>query len=751
MTTSEERSASMPDRPRASRAPSVTLIGDCELVLASALVFKMLHWDLRLICDPAQHARAWRKLGVFASDGAVSVEAAPGAAASPPDILVSCGDDAAPHGVAGPRTTHIELLGTRYDDGEQSWQSCSELIAYMRSGLASITRERDDEGLTGAPYLIAGRLPAFFLACHAAMVACAVLEAGERPSLITLTAQECMLATLHSAAAFAQIEGRDIARVFGGRQAGGRYRCTDGQLLISLPDPYHWEKLVAVLGNPQWSIGEWWRDPAARFANRDLFSAALTQWCRDQTLAEAIATLQAAGIPAAYLASASDVLANEQLAARNFVLDAPPETFPFERPFRVTSRAAPGEGEATPDRAALILDPTQIDRDRLPLRELRVCDLSWVWAGPYLTRHLGMLGATVTRVEGAQRIDVHRMLAPFVAGEEPEHDRSSSHLFTNRSKLSIAVDLKHPDGLATVKDLIANSDVLIDNFSPGTLDRLGLDFETVARIAGARGFVYLSLSGFGAGGPWSAHRSYGAQLADLTGLSALTGGGGEPVSVGIPIADPLAGTFGAAVMLNALRESREQGAPVHIEIAQFEVLVAGIADALLAGEAQGNRRSGDFAGTGVYACAGEQHWIAIDVPDEEAMQRLAEVVGAADDAAAPDPEARLEARTTRWAAARSSEEAAAQLRSRGIESTEVLSAAELLHDPSLLAAGYWVPALADGHSDLRAQNAPWLFDGERRASVRPAPRLGEHTDMIARSLGYSDARVAELKASGAIT
>lgn len=734
----------MPDRPRATRTPSVTLIGDCELVFASALVFKMLHWDLRLICDPAQHARAWRKLGIFASDGAVSVDRAWGDEAPPPDILVTCGSDRPPDGVGGSRTTHIELLGTRYDDGDQSWQSCSELIAYMRSGLASITRERDDEGLTGAPYLIAGRLPAFFLGCHAAMVACAVLEAGERPSLITLTAQECMLATLHSAAAYAQIEGRDIARVFGGPQAGGRYRCTDGQLLISLPDPYHWEKLVGVLGDPQWSIGEWWRDPAARFANRDLFSEALTEWCRDQTWAQAIATLQAAGIPAAYLASASDVLANEQLAARNFLLDAPSETFPFDRPFRITGRAAAGAGEAMPDRAPPILDLAQVDRDRLPLRELRVCDLSWVWAGPFLTRHLGMLGATVTRVESAQRIDVHRMLAPFVAGEEPQHERSSSHLFTNRSKLSIGVDLKHADGLATVKDLIANSDVLIDNFSPGTLDRLGLDFETVARIAGARGFVYLSLSGFGAGGPWSAHRSYGAQLADLTGLSALTGSGGEPVSVGIPFADPLAGTFGAAVMLNALRESREQRAPVHIEIAQFEVLVAGLADALLAGDAQGNRRAGDFPGTGVYACAGDQNWIAIDVPDEGAMQRLAEVVSAAG-------VADLEARVARWAAARPGEEAAALLRSRGVESTEVLSATELLNDPSLLAADYWLPALADEDSDLRAQNAPWLVEGERRASVRPAPRLGEHTDMIARSLGYSDARVAELKASGAIT
>lgn len=733
----------MPDRQRGSDRPSATLVGDCELVFASALVFKMLEWDVHVVCTPAHHSRVRRKLGVFESEGAVTIETEPGDGASNPDALVYCGTEPGDTaGVAGPDTTRIELLGVRYDAGAESWQSCSELIAYMRSGLASITRERDDEGLTGDPYLIAGRFPAFFLGCHAAMLACAALEAAERPAMITLTAQECLLATLHSAAAYAQLEGRDIARVFGGRPAGGRYRCRDGQLLISLPDPYHWQKLIGVLGNPAWSVGEWWRDAAARSANRDLFATALEDWCRDRTLAEAIATLQHAGVPAANLATASDVLSNEQFADRGFVLDAPPDTFPFDRPLRVTSRAVPARNAGVVERDPQPLDMSAAERSGLPLQDLRVCDLSWVWSGPYLTKHLGMLGATVTRVEGAERIDVHRTLPPFVESDAPEYDRSSSHLFTNRNKLSIAVDLKHVDGLATVRDLIAGSDVLIDNFSPGTLDRLGLGFDTVAEIAGARGFVYLSLSGFGASGPWRSHRSYGAQLADLAGLSTLTGEGDEPVSVGIPVADPLAGTFGAAVVINALRESREQRAPVHIDIAQFEVLVAGIADALLAGDAEGNRRDGDFPGAGVYACQRPETWIAIDLQDEGAMQRLADLVSAS---GATD----VAVRTAEWVKARSCEDAAAVLRSSGIDSTEVLSAAELLHDASLLAANYWVPALGDG-SQLLAQSAPWLFDGERVADVRPAPRLGEHTDMIARSLGYPEARVAELRASGAL-
>jgi crotonobetainyl-CoA:carnitine CoA-transferase CaiB-like acyl-CoA transferase len=734
------------------------MVGGCELVFASALVFKMLHWDVHLICEPAEHARAWRKLGVFESDGQVTVETGPSDDALMSDILVTCGAEPAAvegiEGIAGPDTTRIELFGVRHDGrarGEgrtESWASCSELIAYMRSGLASITRERDDDGLTGSPYLIAGRFTAFFLGCHAAMLACAALEAAERPAVITVTAQECLLATMHSAAAYAQLEGRDIARVFGGPQAGGRYRCTDGQLLISLPDPFHWQKLVELLGSPEWSVGEWWRDPAARFANRDLFAAALEDWCRELTLAEAMAILQAAGIPAAYLASASDVLANEQLAERSFVIDAPPQTFPFERPFRVTPGPAAGPTTTTLPPVA----PPSPGADRpslplLPLRGLRVCDLSWVWSGPYLTKHLGMLGAAVTRVESAGRVDVHRILPPFIESDAPQHERSSSHLFTNRAKSSIGVDLKHADGLATVKDLIAASDVLVDNFSPGTLERLGLDFETVAEIASARGFVYLSLTGFGTSGPWGGHRSYGAQLADLAGLSALTGtrgGDGEPVSVGIPMADPLAGTFGAAVVLNALRQSRAQRVPVHIGIAQFEVLVAGVADALLAGQAEGNRRAGDLAGTGVYSCDQPESWIAIDLRDEGAMRRLSEVVGASS-------EGDIESQTAAWAGGRSPGEAASELRSRGIDCTEVLSAAELLHDASLLAGGYWAPALAEDGSQLVAQGAPWLLDGERRADVRPAPRLGEHTDEVARSLGYSGERVRELRASGALT
>ena len=145
MATRWERDRSMSDRQRDSRTPSATLVGDCELVFASALVFKMLHWDVHVVSEPAHHPTVWRKLGVFGSDGAVTVETKPGDGALNPDVLVYCGTERdGTNSVEGPDTTRIELLGIRYDDGMESWQSCSELIAYMRSGLASITRRRDD-------------------------------------------------------------------------------------------------------------------------------------------------------------------------------------------------------------------------------------------------------------------------------------------------------------------------------------------------------------------------------------------------------------------------------------------------------------------------------------------------------------------------------------------------------------------------------------------------------------------------------
>ena len=458
---------------------------------------------------------------------------------------------------------------------------------------------------------------------------------------------------------------------------------------------------------------------------------------------EAFIELQAAGIPAAYVASQGDVLTNEQLHARKFLSGTASQP-KFRRPY--TTRFAQSELSGTREDKSTPAAQSLDTRSQLPLAGLRICDLSWVWAGPYLTMHAAMLGATVVKVENRGRIDTHREVRPFVDGALPLYERAAGHLLTNRNKLSLEVDLKSPGGLQVVRDLIAQSDALVANFTPGVLDRIGLGFQEVSELVGSRGFVYLSLSGFGGTGPWRYYRSLGAHLAELSGLTTLTGSDGEPpVSMGIPFGDPLAGTFGTAALLNSLRVSRERAAPVFLDISQFEVLAMGNADAIAEGSRSGNMRNGDFQGTGIYASAISQTWVAVSVRDQISLEKLTQVLrdGSADSGNIVDD-------LTAWASLRSSEDAARYLSAAGVDATEVLSVAELLDDEALRSAGFWAPMGAE-RGEFVMQGVPWRLDGQRIGVNRPAPLIGEHTDEVMRTmLGYSQAQVEVLRSSGAI-
>jgi crotonobetainyl-CoA:carnitine CoA-transferase CaiB-like acyl-CoA transferase len=613
----------------------------------------------------------------------------------------------------------------------------------MRSGLGVLTRIRGESGIRGLPYLAAGYLTSFFLGLHAVMLGTAVLLSPSRPRRIQVSAQECLLATLHNAIGLAQIEKRDAGRTDDPPKAGGRFECRDGSVTISMPETHHWQRLVAALGDSALAEADWWRDQRTRDENRQKMAASIACWCRGRTRDEVFTTLQDAGVPAAFLSWPEDLRVNKHLRERGFFTDAPAGVYPFGRPFRVCSAA---RETFTPEQRVDHEAPRRRSAGEapyLPLAGLRVCDLSWAWAGPLLTERLAMLGASIIKVESHDRIDTHRVVPPYVETAGEQYDRAFGHLVSSRGKLSVTIDLKHPDGLQMVKDLITRSDLLVSNFVPGALDRLGLGFDVVADLVGRRGFVAVALSGFGATGPWQRYRAYGLQLADLSGLTGLTGTPETPpISMGIPFGDPLGGTFGAAAALHYLRESRALAAPLSLEISQFELLISGISDALPEGRATGNRRRGDLPGTGVYACKEPDTWIAVSVTHAEIARRLGEIVGASDPRAAD-----FEARVSAWAADRACDDAGAVLRRLEIDSTEVLSAAELLTDASLRASGYWAPS-AEG---LWTPNAPWTVDGKRAAFLGTAPRLGEHNDVVAREvLGYSNERIQRVKQSGAM-
>jgi len=341
---------------------------------------------------------------------------------------------------------------------------------------------------------------------------------------------------------------------------------------------------------------------------------------------------------------------------------------------------------------------------QLPLSGIRVADFSWVGAGPFLTKPLADHGADVVKIESRTRVDPIRSMAPFrdgVAGV----DRSGYFANRNSSKRSVCLDLKHPAGRDLALRLIAASDVVVNNFSPGTMDRLGLGYDQ-ARVV-RPDVVYLEMPMLGNEGPYRDCRGYGLTIAAAGGLMGLTGYPDRPpLGTGTNYPDHVPNPLhGVVAVLAALRKRRRTGHGEYIELAQLESTLNAIGPALVAAAAgEDAERVGNddpvAAPHGVYPCAGTDRWCALAVFDDAQWQAVRAVLGTAEwdrhrDFDTPDGRRRsrrlldqLLADATRgWDADR----LAAVLAARGVPAYAVLDAEDVLdRDPQLRAREHWV-------------------------------------------------------------
>ncbi|RZU63333.1 CaiB/BaiF CoA transferase family protein [Zhihengliuella halotolerans] len=266
-----------------------------------------------------------------------------------------------------------------------------------------------------------------------------------------------------------------------------------------------------------------------------------------------------------------------------------------------------------------------------PLTGTTVLDLSRALAGPHAGMMLGDLGARVIKVESAAGDDTRRWGPPFVG---PEDDPQATYFLScNRNKESVSLDLKDDDGRATLEALVADADVLIENFRPGVMDRLGLGFERLHALNPA--LVILSISGFGHDGPESHRSGYDQILQGEAGLMSLTGSGpDDPQRVGVPIADLLAGMYGAYGVAAALAERERTGRGQVVRTSLLAAVVGVHAfqgtRATVAHEvprAQGNHHP-SIAPYGLFRCAGGQ--VQISVGSEKLWASFVEAFGLGD-------------------------------------------------------------------------------------------------------------------------
>lgn len=388
----------------------------------------------------------------------------------------------------------------------------------------------------------------------------------------------------------------------------------------------------------------------------------------------------------------------------------------------------------------------------LPLEGVKIADFSWVGAGPRATKDMADLGATVIKVESRKRLDLGRLSPPFAGGGR-DPDASAFFAITNTSKLGVTINLNDPRGIEVAKKLVGWADIVVENFSYGYMDRVGLSFETLRAINPA--IIQVSVSVAGRKGPLGPMRGYGNSAAALSGLAALSGWPDrDPHMPPFAYGDVVAPMFATVAMLAALEHRRMTGEGQHVDISQVEPLVHVIADQLYADDKPGNR-SPRYAPHGAFPARGVDQWIAIAVRNDAEWAALAKCA-AIDDPRFVTLEGRkthedaLETALSDWTRLHDKHVLADRLAALGIAAEPVNDGRDVFTDRELIDRGHYRPITHDklGHCDMPA---PPLRFSDSAIRVGAPPNLGEHNRQIfVDLLGMSEAEVDELTQAGAL-
>jgi benzylsuccinate CoA-transferase BbsF subunit len=402
----------------------------------------------------------------------------------------------------------------------------------------------------------------------------------------------------------------------------------------------------------------------------------------------------------------------------------------------------------------------------LPLKGIRIADFTWIGAGSFTTKLFADFGADVIKIESATRPDALRGSRPYRDGV-PGVNRSGYFADRNTSKRSIALNLKSERGRALAKKLISASDIVANNFSPGTMEKFGLGYEAVREFK--PDIIYLAMSMQGASGPDHRYLGFGLTIGALTGLQFLSGAADrEPAGTGTNYPDHVPNPCHAAfALLAALRHRRKTGEGQFIDLAQTEPMISLLGPAIMQFTANGvtPERSGNVrlpkVPCGVYPCAGEDQWIAISAWSDRSWTALVRVIGKSEwlgselsrldqrIARRQSIDADLGQVTRGWNA----EELMSVLQKNGVAAGVVRTAADVIEkDPQLRARGHWI-YLDHPEMGRSLYNAPaFRISGFADVPSTPAPLLGQHTHDVCRDLlGLSEGEIGALQSEGVLT
>ena len=614
--------------------------------------------------------------------------------------------------------------------------------------------------------------------------------------------------------------------------AYGRYPitvlpCKDGYVAFAVSTEGQWEMLFPMVGRADLLDEPRFETFVERRKHADEIDAILIDWMKDKTRAEVFE--YAAGTwsePASPLLDLGEVLEDRQLAHRGLFTevdhpDAGRLTYPtvpfkmsvsqprFERAPRLgehgleevverseeysvespSPQPSPSrergiveeesslsgergivEREPSSSRGRGIVDgESSVSRERGLLGDVRVLDLTRVWAGPLATRVLGDFGAEVIKISDP-RVPLDRT--------------SGTNNKLNRNKVNLALRLDHEEGRAMFLDLVANADVVVENFRPRVMRNFGLTYE---RLREARpDIVMCSMPGFGTTGEYADYPAFGPSVEAMTGLSSMMGypssdprikyGGfgspphsatsGEPRTSSLAFPDLVAGLNSVAAIMTALHHRRRTGEGQFIDLALTEGPICQIGEHIAAYSRTGvqppmiGNSHPAHAPYGVYPAAGDDNWVAICVQSDAEWRVLCGLMGrpelARDGRFGEEPARRgnrdeVDAIVSEWSRSLDGEWVASTAQSVGISAGRVAKNWQMLEDVHLNARGFFMELVEPDVGRKKYPGQAIIAEGLRKSDWKPSARLGEHSEWIARDvLGMSRRRIEKLESDGTI-
>jgi benzylsuccinate CoA-transferase BbsF subunit len=395
--------------------------------------------------------------------------------------------------------------------------------------------------------------------------------------------------------------------------------------------------------------------------------------------------------------------------------------------------------------------------------DLKIAAFCWAVVGPLTMKYFADYGATVIRVESTNRPCTMRISAPY-KDDQPGLDRSGYFNHFNANMLSLALNMEHPKALEVAKRLVAEADVVMENFTPGVMEKWGLGYEELKKVK--PDVIMLRQSGFGSWGPYAQQPAFGMILAAMAGLPNFIGWPDRgPLPIGVSAyTDCISPRFAAAALIAALDYRNRTGKGQLLDLSQFETALYFIMPAILDYISSGRepQRMGNSCPYavphGVYPCKGDDRWCTIAVFSDEQWVSLCKVMGTTDCLEKPrfatlpnrkKHENEINKLISGWTVNLTPEEVMAQLQSAGVPAGVVKNAADIYDDPQLRQRNLFWPLNHPDMGLLTHLGHGFELSKTPAKARMPSPRLGEHTEYICtKILGMTDQEFAELVGAG---